>query len=114
MKRNSLSKGERRFLILWLSTWSFAFFVNFTDINGKIGSSAPHYIFTINKENREKDFYPFTEFIGDEKKAKRSWSNPYVPDWYTCFYGFFPSFNFIEWITFCALGIGIVFVPKIW
>lgn len=100
MKQLMITKGERRFLILWLATWSFAFFVNLTDINGKIfRNTTPQYIFTENSEHRTQDFYPFTTFI--EAHC-------------TCFNGIFNSFNLVEWVVYCLIGIGIVFIPKIW
>ncbi len=111
-----ITKGERRFLILWLATWSFAFFVNLADIKGELlNNSTPQYLFTKNNKEYQSDFFPFTTFVkNDELKPEKAWSNPYLSERYTCFNGLFNSFNLVEWLVFCTIGTAIVFVPKIW
>ncbi|QNR85077.1 hypothetical protein H9N25_00780 [Pedobacter riviphilus] len=121
----SVTLNQKRFLIVWICIHSFALFVNVASIYGTIneGTQTLGYsnLFTIN--SYEDDFWPFTKFTETESyidyspnifdeigKPKRGIWRDKTPS----FNGIFTGYNLPEYIFYIILGLGIIFIPKIW
>lgn len=123
MKKLLPSINEKRFLIVWLGICSLALFLNVADIQGKIEVKGGkyQYLFFFSSEmyghSYDEDFYPFTDFIVESSTL---YPSEKIRDYYigsgtyTRFNGIFNSFNLPEFIFYSILGIGIVFLPKLW
>jgi hypothetical protein len=114
---------EKRFLIIWLGICLFALFLNLADIQGKIESKDGkyQYLFFFSSEMYghlyDNDFYPFTDFVVERSVLYPSEKlrDYYIgKGTYLRFNGIFNSFNLPEFIFYSLLGLGIVFIPKIW
>jgi hypothetical protein len=126
-----VTRGNRRFLIVWFAMCSFALLCNVAPIRGEIqaenlNTGTPRIcLFT----NRGDGFWPFsTEFFDDRWWTNRDYVEfPYRKngaivdaDGYirndipSEFNGLFNGFEYLEFLVYGILGICIVFVPKIW
>jgi len=123
----SVTLNQKRFLIVWICIHSFALFVNLTGLYGttREGTETLGYanIFTTN--GYKNDFWPITTFFYRERYYVPNPSDPRNQHGYSVTFGTWkekePSFNGLftgydstEYLFYILLGIGFVFIPKIW
>src|SRR4051812_42783264 len=122
---------ERRFLIIWIILHCTALFVNVTKTEGnlrnKIASPIVN-IFTTNYCTSE-GFWPFVAFMeygacinvppvepnseGIYDPSSLVWADHLaVKSWN--FFGIFYSYNTKTFLVYIILGIGAIFLPKLW
>ncbi|WP_276345636.1 hypothetical protein [Daejeonella sp. JGW-45] len=110
--------AQRRFLILWVLFHSFALFVNVFKISGTIvnesydaGTYWKSKYVQLFTTGPDEDFWPITEYSSYRKYI------PYyrdTPEEVYNFNGIFNSYDFTEYIFYFLIGLGIVFIPKLW
>ena len=132
----NLSTNSKRFLIVWVIFHSFALFVNIAHIEGyysmKINPPNDYegftytYILTHNDTLNKNSFWPLTKYETGESWVDtiynyQSVNNDLVKTpirFQICnnhyFNGVFNSYGFTEYIFYTLVGIGIVYLPKIW
>jgi hypothetical protein len=105
MNNLKLSTVEKRFLIIWILLHSFALFVNLAEVSGKIDRD--NFLFTNTDPLYSKNgFWPFVNFEG---------TNYYPADGNVLYFnGLFYSYGLSAFIFYILLGIGIVYIPKLW
>jgi hypothetical protein len=115
MKPLNLTLNQKRFLIIWILFHSFALFVNVAHIYGtlhdgygKDNDNTTVYLFCNTLPDRESDFWPFTSYTEESYQSN-------LGNYYERYYGgIFNSYGFPEYIFYMLLGLGIVFIPKLW
>ncbi len=125
--RYKTTLAQKRFLIIWICIHSFALFVNLANINGETveGDYNGGYTHLFTTRGYEDDFYPFTTFIYKQKYFVENSNDPRnyygasmtFGEWKEkepSFNGFFTGYNLPEYIFYILLGLGIIFLPKIW
>jgi len=121
MKKIQLTKKQRRTIIILMGINLFALFVNFFNLSPKIESNTKndlgqltstnrYYLLTDSNSysNKTKDFWPFTQFTDSQPHHGRNYTLRYR------FYGIFTNFDHSEFLVYCLLIFGVVFIPKIW
>lgn len=127
MPKLSISKFQRRFLIVWLLFHSFALFVNVAKIRGKlVDKRIVHeasmdfqsrdietntYVYAFSSDVESRDFWPFSHFYENR-----------VPDGYAKysnvrihrFNGIFFGYGWDEFAFYVAIGFVFIFIRKLW
>lgn len=111
---SKISLREKRFLIIWVLFHAFALFLSIAEIKGNYENG---YYFS--NSSSTKDFWPFAGFNNEGYSpnfkgydASGSSITRYEP--YSTFKGIFNGYDLTEFIAYMVLGLGIVFIPKIW
>ncbi|MEQ7800177.1 hypothetical protein ABDJ41_10215 [Pedobacter sp. ASV1-7] len=111
MRHYSVTKNQKRFLIIWCLIHSFALFVNLANIEGAVDfSKTEHYYepsYFLSRENKPEQFWPFVTFYD------KTFSN-FTGKWEGTFYGIFTAYGFEEFVFYILLGFAIIFIPKLW
>ena len=113
----NLDTKQKRFLIIWIIFHSFALFVNLAKIQGTIKEESSlftpeakyEYLFT-SLTDWDK-FWPITTYYEKVHKYPTPTTSAYDVIYFN---GIFNSYDYREYIFYILIGIGIVFVPKIW
>jgi hypothetical protein len=121
-----VTQKEKRFLIVWFLVITFAYLCNTVPISGTIVpyqavdeqgyQKTAIYLFSANGWGgySDSDFWPFVDYTDDYDgtSALSNINSEKYP--VRIFNGIFASFNGWEFIIYAAIGLGIVFLPKIW
>lgn len=117
-----ISKKEKRFLIVWFLVITFAYLCNAVPIHGTITPyeelDADGYqktaVFLFTSGGGEYDFWPFVDYTYGYNGVFASDTYNFEKYPVRVFNGIFYSFNGWEFLIYGAIGLGIVFLPKIW
>lgn len=115
MKKLIPSKGQRRFLIIWIVFHLFALVINIIPIQGKVNDtpSGVLYIFT---QGPSSEFWPFSDIShkSNYTEIRNGYYDYSTTKKVTHFYGIFNGYGIEEFLVYVSAGLLIVFLPKLW
>ena len=115
MKKFVLSKGQRRFLIIWIIFHLFALLTNIIPIEGKVNDTPSGVLYIFTQGSSDK-FWPFSDISHRSNYTEiRNGNYDYNSTRkVTHFYGIFNGYGIEEFLVYVLTGLLIVFLPKLW
>jgi len=117
MKKFSLTKNQRRFLMLWIAFHLIALTVNIVPIKGEHVSSNHRLYYILTEADNPDEFWPFVRYVvpgAIYTKYGGMTTQTYATGQTDNFNGIFNDYDISEFLVYVLGAIAIIYIPKLW